>query len=282
MNISKVSVISPSLPVFLPQLSAVRAIPWRGVACLLGALSLAAPAVQAASPKPWEGKALASALAAPAQQEVLPPPMEEQPLYSAWVETAEPSSGASEELWGGSDRPHPVQAQTSEPEPDTTAPSPVYGDPGMHRWYAQVAAATNLDGSAFGSFGLVGAGISHFFAPGQSFNLELNGMGFVQDGDDALGLNLALLHRWDFVRQENWSLYIDGGAGIIGTTNDVPAEGSSFAFTPQAGGGATIRLNDDQRLMVGLRWHHISNANIFDDNPGQDSIFGYIGINFPR
>ena len=167
-------------------------------------------------------------------------------------------------------------------EADASDRVPRYGDRGQHRWYLQGGLGTNLDGSDPGSFGLVGAGLSHFFANGQSLNLELNGLGFIQEGEDAVGLNLALLHRWDFIRRPDWSLYLDGGVGVIGTTSPVPSEGSSLAFTPQAGGGATIRLANDQRLMLGLRWHHISNGNLFEDNPGQDSIYGYLGINFPR
>ncbi len=162
--------------------------------------------------------------------------------------------------------------------PDASDMSPAFGSRGDHRWYVQGGGATTFNNN----FGLVGAGLSHFFANGHSINLELNGMAFEQTGADAVGLNLAAILRWHFVRQPNWSLYVDGGAGILGTTNDVPAEGSSFNFTPQAGGGATIRLDDERRLMVGLRWHHISNANLYDGNPGRDSILGYVGVNFPR
>jgi hypothetical protein len=106
-------------------------------------------------------------------------------------------------------------------------------------------------------------------------------MAFDQPGDNAVGLNLSAILRWHFVRQPDWSLYIDGGAGLLGTTNDVPQRGSSFNFTPQVGGGTTIRLNDEQRLMIGVRWHHISNADIYTGNPGLDTIFGYVGVNLP-
>ncbi|MGJ3251263.1 MAG: acyloxyacyl hydrolase [Elainellaceae cyanobacterium] len=155
--------------------------------------------------------------------------------------------------------------------------SPAFGSRGLQRWYVQGGGATTFENN----FGLVGAGVSHFFANGHSVNLELNGMAFDQAGDDAVGLNLAVLLRWHFIRQRNWSLYVDGGAGILGTTNDVPSTGSSFNFTPQAGGGATIRLDDEKRLMVGLRWHHISNAELYEGNPGRDSVLGYVGVNFP-
>lgn len=180
----------------------------------------------------------------------------------------------------------PMDAEPSEgfEVAQDTAPEtiPFYGEAGSRRWYVQGGGATNLDSDETRNFGLAGAGISHFFLDGNSINLELNGMAFDQPGDDAVGLNLAAILRWDFIRQQNWSLYIDGGAGLLGTTDSVPSDGSSFNFTPQVGGGATIRLNERNRLMVGVRWHHISNANTFDSNPGQDLIFGYVGINFPR
>ncbi len=175
-------------------------------------------------------------------------------------------------------------AQTSTPVAldEDESDSPEFGSAGSSRWYVQGAFASTLDDDRARRFGLVGAAWSQFFANSQSINFELNGLVFDQTGDDAVGLNVAVLHRWHFYRQRNWSLYIDGGAGIIGTTNDVPSKGSSFNFTPQAGGGATVRINDTQRLMVGLRWHHISNANLYEGNPGRDSVMAYVGLNMPR
>lgn len=158
----------------------------------------------------------------------------------------------------------------------------VFGQKGQKRWYVQGAGASTWTGSPARRFGLLGAGASRFFADGHSVNLELNGMAFDQNGGDAAGLNFSTILRWHFLRQENWSMYLDGGAGVLVTTNEVPAAGSSFNFTPQAGGGVTVRLTERQRLMLGIRWHHISNANTFDSNPGRDSIMGYVGLNLPR
>ena len=161
---------------------------------------------------------------------------------------------------------------------------PTFGTKGQEHWYIQGAFATTLDRQESDPrrFGLVGAGISKFLFDRHSINLELNTIYFSQPGDDALGLNLALLMRWHFIRKSNWSLYIDGGAGVMGTTSDVPRSGASFNFTPQAGAGATIKLNERQRLMLGLRWHHISHADLFGANPGRDSIMGYVGLKLPR
>ena len=160
-----------------------------------------------------------------------------------------------------------------------------FGTKGLKRWYLQGAFATTLDNEEEHPrrFGFVGAGLSKFFATGHSVNLELNTIYFNQPDDDALGLNLALIMRWHFVRQENWTIYLDGGAGVMGTTNNVPSEGASFNFTPQLGAGTTIALNNDKRLMLGLRWHHISHADLMNTgNPGRDSIMGYVGLSYPR
>lgn len=160
-----------------------------------------------------------------------------------------------------------------------------FGSVGQNYWYVQAGPSISFDpdDDGFAAFGLAGAGITDFFAHGHSINLELNKLKFIQPGDDAVGLNLGLILRWHFVREDTWSLYVDGGAGFLVTSEDVPAEGGSqFNFTPQVGGGATFRMRDQEHLMVGLRWHHISNAELYPPNPGRDSILLYVGYMWPR
>jgi hypothetical protein len=69
----------------------------------------------------------------------------------------------------------------------------------------QGAFATTLDRQESNPrrFGLVGAAISKFLFDRHSINLELNTIYFSQPGDDAVGVNLALLMRWHFVRKSN-------------------------------------------------------------------------------
>ena len=166
----------------------------------------------------------------------------------------------------------------------TEAESTPFGTKGQKHWYVQGAIATTLGREeAFPQrFALAGAGLSKFIFEAHSINLELNTIYFSQPSDDALGLNLALLMRWHFLRKPNWSTFVDAGAGVMGTTSDVPSRGASFNFTPQAGAGFSIKLKEQQRLMLGLRWHHISHADLFGANPGRDSLMGYVGVKFPR
>lgn len=178
----------------------------------------------------------------------------------------------------------PIALADSPPPERSPESTNIFGNQGEKRWYTQGAFATTLDNNE--SFprrlGLVGAGLSKFFVNGHSVNLELNTIYFDQPGNNAVGLNLALLGRWHMIRQTNWSLFIGGGAGVMGTTSDVPEKGASFNFTPQAGAGATFALENNRRLLVGVNWHHISHADLFGSNPGRDSIMGYVGIDFPR
>jgi hypothetical protein len=178
----------------------------------------------------------------------------------------------------------PLEEDSADSPKLSAQSEPTFGTKGQKYWYVQGAAATTLDREeAFPQrFILSGAGLSKFLFDGHSINLELNTIYFSQPDDDALGLNLALLMRWHFLRQTNWSVFVDGGAGVMGTTSDVPSKGASFNFTPQAGAGINIKLKKQQRLMLGLRWHHISHADLFGANPGRDSIMGYIGVEFPR
>ncbi|MEO1673203.1 MAG: acyloxyacyl hydrolase, partial [Cyanobacteria bacterium J06631_2] len=177
----------------------------------------------------------------------------------------------------------PVTEIQNETQTDTPVEIPTtevkFGTKGQKHWYIQGAGATTLDREeAFPQrFGLAGAGLSKFIFEAHSINLELNTIYFSQPGDDALGLNLALLMRWHFLRRSNFSTFVDAGAGVMGTTSDVPSAGASFNFTPQAGAGVSLKLEGEKRLMLGLRWHHISHADLFGANPGRDSLMGYVG-----
>lgn len=130
-----------------------------------------------------------------------------------------------------------------------------------------------------------GVGVSHFIADDLALAFELNGLWFRQEDlgedEDVAGANFNVLFQWHFVNRRDWSLFLEGGAGVLVSTGDVPANGSSFNFTPQLGVGATFALSRDVRLLGGVRWHHVSNANLFDDNPGRDSIMGYVGVELP-
>lgn len=159
---------------------------------------------------------------------------------------------------------------------------PAFGAAGSWRWAIYGGGAYDFDRS--GHFNLH-VSTEYFLADHFSVNIELGVLYFSQI-NDTWGGNFNTLLRWHFLVDPNdrWTIYVDAGAGLLGTFEDVPDGGTSFDFTPQAGMGATIALGDDgTRLMTGVRWHHISNArtNGDENNPGRDSLMAYVGVSFP-
>ena len=158
--------------------------------------------------------------------------------------------------------------------------APQFGMAGSAYWLAMAAAGSDLEADHFGRGGM---GVSYFMADDLSIDVELNFGYYRSMGDDALGANFNLLFRWHFWRADDrsWTVYIDGGAGMLFATDEVPRGGSNFNFTPQGGLGASWDIGDNRRLLVGARWHHISNARLYDTNPGQDHAMLYVMLAWP-
>jgi len=145
--------------------------------------------------------------------------------------------------------------------------------------YFQYGADYNFSTKHFGGH----YGFAHYFKDGLSFNGEIGGLGIFQEsrgGDDTAGFNALVLLRWHFIREENFSIYMDGGAGVLVTTEPVPPGTRQWNFTPQAGIGASIKVSDDNRIIFGSRYHHISNLGQYN-NPGRDSVIFYMGVTWP-
>lgn len=183
--------------------------------------------------------------------------------------------------------------ETTEPKAssgDTPAPlsaSKPFGTAGSWYWgigggVAFCDEATEYNGNlTFGAF----------LAEGFEFNFGVGGWHHDQDdedgdnADDAQSINPTIGFRYHFMPTDPIDIYIEAGIGLLFSTDDVPADGTSFNFTPRAGVGALWRLDEASgvRLDTGVRWHHISNATTSgsDDNPSRDSIMVYIGVIFP-
>jgi hypothetical protein len=89
-------------------------------------------------------------------------------------------------------------------------------------------------------------------------NQHLHGFGFD-----------PVILRWNSaLHTARLSPYIElAGGGVFTNANLPPENTSSFNFTPKGGGGIYIRTRRKQYLDVGLRWSHISNANLGVQNP---------------
>jgi hypothetical protein len=122
---------------------------------------------------------------------------------------------------------------------------------------------------------------SWFFMQDVSMDFGLSGDAILQPGTDAGGGGASLMFRWHFLARESWTLFADAGCGMLFTNEPVPSDGGRVNFTPRVGVGGTVDVGGDARLMAGVRWYHISNANTGQENPGRDSIQLFAGVSFP-
>jgi len=164
---------------------------------------------------------------------------------------------------------------------EAVEPATVFGAQDTWRWNIQGGFGIGLDSSDDASLEFAGVSLSYFLIDNFSLELELNFIAFQQHGPDAFGANFNLLVRWHIIAQPTWSFYLDGGAGLMATSEDVPEGTQRFNFTPQAGFGFTFEVAENTRLFVGMRLHHLSNANLNAENEGLDSVMAYAGVSFP-
>ena len=158
-----------------------------------------------------------------------------------------------------------------------SAEVPRFGAAGSWRWQVLGGGGTGTDSI---SNAQLGAGVSWFVVDDLSIDVQVNADYFSQSGPSAWGGDVELLFRWHFLARDTWSLYVDGGCGLMWTSHDVPPDSASFNFLPQAGAGITWEIADDTRLMLGARWFHASNANTGSPNPSYNGIFAYAGVSF--
>ena len=76
--------------------------------------------------------------------------------------------------------------------------------------------------------------------------------------------------------------FLQFGGGMLFTTDDVPAGTAQFNFTPQAGVGVYWLGANRPSVVLGLRYHHISNAARVRPNPGHNAIYFYGGLSWWR
>ncbi|TVQ64195.1 MAG: hypothetical protein EA379_02335 [Phycisphaerales bacterium] len=167
---------------------------------------------------------------------------------------------------------------------DAPAPPPVFGAKGT--WWGSVHAgyARELTQPAEANDVNLAFTFSTFLETDFELMLQLGAWYFDQEGDNAGGLNFMLGFRWHFHNEGPRSLFLDGGVGLLASTDLVPDEGTGFNFMPFVGAGFTHAIGDDGlRFLAGVRWHHISNARIKGEerNPSRDGVMVYAGVQFP-
>lgn len=205
------------------------------------------------------------------------------PLFSAALPEFKPAIGDGA-LLGGLSRSAGAGAE-AEPQPQTEgieetavdAATPVYGAADSLEFEFSIGPAFDSDET---TVGLLDAGVHWFVAEGVSVGAFAELLYFDADATEAWGGGLGLLARWHFVRERDFSLFIEGGCGFALFSDDVPDGGTEHDFTPRAAFGATYALSDGVRLVGKAGWFHISNAQTGPGNPGLDSFAVAIGLSF--
>ncbi len=170
---------------------------------------------------------------------------------------------------------------------ETSAPAPMNATPAWgtkNSWTLNFTAGYADD---FDNTGIVPVtfGFSWFPIDDFSIDVQAEAAWVSQPGDDAVGAGLAMLLRWHFLHFGEkgglqGTLYADVGIGFLVFNDPVPANASDFVFTPRAGVGASWVITDQTRLLTGVRWFHISNAQTAQENPGLNALQLYAGLSF--
>lgn len=113
------------------------------------------------------------------------------------------------------------------------------------------------------------------------FQGEFN-LGLTTDGRDRalVAVNMMAVKYISLFSSVPWKPYLEGGIGVVYTDFKVKGQGLRFNFNPQIGAGVEYGAAGGRTLRVGLRLHHLSNADLHHDNRGTNSILIMAGVLF--
>ena len=125
-------------------------------------------------------------------------------------------------------------------------------------------------------------GVGYHIIDNLSLNAEAAGYGVIQEGEDTGAAELRLIMRHHLIVRDRWTIYADVGEGVFEAADQVPDGGTRLNFIFRAGVGGTYQLREGLYLMGGVRYFHLSNAQIegSDRNPSINGVEGYVGLMF--
>jgi len=95
-----------------------------------------------------------------------------------------------------------------------------------------------------------------------------------------------LVFKYNFLGFGRWLPFWDLGLGMLWTNlaPRIPEQSTPFNFVLESGPGVQYFATERVALTLGVRFHHISNAQTGDRNKGLNSTLGYLGLSifFPR
>ena len=92
----------------------------------------------------------------------------------------------------------------------------------------------------------------------------------------------SLMVKYNFLSFGRWMPFWDGGAGMLWTdlAPRIPEQSTQFNFILQTGPGVSYFVSENWAITTGIRFHHISNANIGDRNTGLNAWLFNLGVSF--
>jgi opacity protein-like surface antigen len=90
----------------------------------------------------------------------------------------------------------------------------------------------------------------------------------------------SLVFKYNFLSFGRWMPYWDVGLGMLWTNlaPRIPEQSTQFNFVTESGPGLHYFATERVALTIGVRYHHISNAEIGDRNRGLNATLAYAGI----
>jgi hypothetical protein len=100
---------------------------------------------------------------------------------------------------------------------------------------------------------------------------------------DTFGVGVTpLLWRWNFLPHGKLAPFAELAGGGLWTTEPVPEKTTTANFTAHAAYGVRYFIGPQTALVVGYRFHHISNGNRLEQNPGINAHVVQIGFSVLR
>jgi hypothetical protein len=91
-----------------------------------------------------------------------------------------------------------------------------------------------------------------------------------------------LVWRWNFEPRGKLVPFAELAGGALWTRDPVPAGTTTANFSAHASYGARYFFKPRTALVVAYRFHHISNGNRLDTNPGVNAHLVQLGVSFVR
>lgn len=92
----------------------------------------------------------------------------------------------------------------------------------------------------------------------------------------------SLVFKYNLLSFGRWMPFWDAGAGMVWTNlgSRIPEQSTPFNFILQTGPGVQYFMTARTTLTFGVRYSHISNADIGDRNIGLNAVLSYAGLSW--